>query len=93
MACKNLEAGDDILEECQVACTACGKCAMDAPGDLITMVHNLPVVNYTQSHKTRKPIERCPTGAIVWLDEKEGVVKGKESKKVIRKGDRGVGYT
>ena len=29
--CKNLEAGDEILEECQVGCTACGKCAMDAP--------------------------------------------------------------
>ena len=32
--CKNLEHGDDILEECQVGCTACGKCAMDAGGDL-----------------------------------------------------------
>ena len=32
VACKNLEAGDEILEECQVACTACGRCARDAPG-------------------------------------------------------------
>ena len=91
--CKNLEQGDDVLEECQVACTACGKCAMDAPGDLITMVHNLPVVNYSENHNTQVPIQRCPTGAIVWLDEKLGVVKGKESKKIVRKGERGVGYS
>ena len=93
VACKNLEAGDDILEECQVGCTACGKCAMDAPGDLISMVHNLPVINYQENHKTQVPIQRCPTGAIVWLDEKLGTIKGKESKKIIRKGERREGFS
>jgi H+/Na+-translocating ferredoxin:NAD+ oxidoreductase subunit B len=93
VACKNLEAGDDILEECQVGCTACGKCAMDAPGNLISMMHNLPVINYLENHKTQAPIQRCPTGAIVWLDDTVGVVKGKESKKIIRKGNRGTGFS
>ena len=91
--CKNLEAGDDLLEACQVGCTSCGKCAMDAGEDLITMVHNLPVINYAGSHNTQVPIQRCPTGAIVWLDDKLGVVKGKESKKIIRKGKRRAGYS
>jgi RnfABCDGE-type electron transport complex B subunit len=91
--CKNLEAGDDILEECQVACTACGKCAMDAPGNLITMIHNLPVINYSENHNTQVPIQRCPTGAIVWLDDEQGVIKGKESKKIIRKGKRETGFS
>jgi Na+-translocating ferredoxin:NAD+ oxidoreductase RNF subunit RnfB len=91
--CKNLEQGDDILEECQVGCTACGKCAMDAPGNLISMVHNLPVINYSENHKTQVPIQRCPTGAIVWLDDKLGVVKGKEAKKIVRKGERGIGFS
>lgn len=91
--CKNLEAGDDILEECQVACTACGKCAMDAPGNLITMVHNLPVINYSENHHTQVPIQRCPTGAIVWLDDEQGIIKGKESKKIIRKGKRETGFS
>jgi electron transport complex protein RnfB len=89
VACKNLEAGDRVLDDCQVACTACGKCAMDAPGDLITMVHNLPVVHYEQNQQRMDPIQRCPTGAIVWLDDKKGVVKGKEAKKIVRKGERG----
>ena len=93
VACKNLEAGDEILEECQVACTACGKCAMDAPGNLINMENNLPVINYSENHRTQVPIQRCPTGAIVWLDEKMGVVKGRESKKIIRKGERNPGFS
>lgn len=93
VACKNLEAGDEILEECQVGCTACGKCAMDAPGNLITMKNNLPVINYSENHNTQVPIQRCPTGAIVWLDEKMGVIKGKESKKIIRKGKRQTGFS
>jgi electron transport complex protein RnfB len=91
VACKNQEAGNEILEECQVACTACGKCAMDAPDDLITMVHNLPVVDYSKDHHTQVPIQRCPTGAIVWLDDEKGVIKGKEAKKIIRKGERKMG--
>lgn len=91
VACKNLEAGDDILEECQVACTACGKCAMDAPGELITMAQNLAVVDYSLNHNTQKPIQRCPTGSIVWLDDKLGAVKGVESKKIVRKGERKIG--
>lgn len=85
VACKNLEHGDEILENCEVACTACGRCAMDAPGNLITMVNNLPVVDYTRNHATRDPIRRCPTGAIVWLEKDGKVVKGEMSKKVIRK--------
>lgn len=84
VTCKNLEAGDEVLGGCEVACTACGRCAMDAPGELVLMQNNLPVIDYHQNHSTRRPIERCPTGAIVWLDE-TGPVFGREAKKVIRK--------
>ena len=93
VACKNLESGDEILDECQVACTACGRCAMDAPEGLITMEYNLPVINYSLDHQTQVPIQRCPTGAIVWLDQKLGAIKGKESEKIIRKGERDVGIS
>lgn len=91
--CKNLEHGDEVLEDCEVGCTACGKCAMDAPGELIEMVNNLPIIDYGENHRTDKPIQRCPTGAIVWLDEAGHPVKGRESKKVVRKGVRRMGET
>jgi electron transport complex protein RnfB len=93
VACKNLEMGEEVLEDCEVGCTACGKCAMDAGGQLISMTENLPRINYSENHKTQDPIQRCPTGAIVWLDDKLGAVKGKESKKIIRKGERKMGYS
>ena len=31
---------------------------------------------------------RCPTGAIVWLDDHAGPVKGPAAKKILRKGTR-----
>ena len=83
VACKNLEAGDAILEDCEVACTACGRCAMDAPR-VITMRNNLPVVDYDAPILTDEPIQRCPTGAIVWITE-DGPIKGRDATKVLRK--------
>ncbi len=84
VACKNLEEGDGVLASCAVACTACGRCAMDAPAGLIRMQDNLPVIDYSRPHGIRQPIERCPTGAIVWIDDEAGVVKGAASKKIVR---------
>ncbi|MCG8421325.1 MAG: RnfABCDGE type electron transport complex subunit B [Proteobacteria bacterium] len=85
VACKSQQAGDEILEDCEVACTACGRCAMDAP-DLITMKNNLPVIDYTRAHNTRHPIQRCPTGSILWLDASGKAIKGPAAHKIIRQG-------
>jgi Na+-translocating ferredoxin:NAD+ oxidoreductase RNF subunit RnfB len=83
VACSSLDAGDELLEDCSVACTACGRCEMDGPG-LVTMRNNLPAVDYRRDHATRTPIERCPTGAIVWLDATRGVQKGVAARRVVR---------
>ncbi len=88
--CASHDAGDEILEDCEVACTACGRCAFDAPAGLITMRDELPVIDYSRPDHSANdvPIRRCPTGAIVWLDPEEGPVKGPAARKVLRKGDR-----
>ncbi len=86
VACSAQERGDEILEDCEVACTTCGRCEIDAPSGLITIQKNLPVVDYSRQHQTQAPIQRCPTGAIVWIDPKLGPVKGPAAKKIIRKG-------
>ena len=65
-----------------------GRCAADAPAGLIEMVQNLPVVDYTRRHETRVPIQRCPTGAIVWLDTDAGPSKGPAARKIVRKSAR-----
>jgi electron transport complex protein RnfB len=88
VACKNLEKGEAVLKDCEVGCDACGKCAVDAPEDVITMVDNLPVVNYEMRHDAKTAIERCPTGAIIWLDPEKGPQTGQAARKVIRRGSR-----
>jgi Na+-translocating ferredoxin:NAD+ oxidoreductase RNF subunit RnfB len=85
VACSSLEAEDDALDDCEVACTACGRCAMDAP-ELIAMENNLAIIDYEKNHETQAPIQRCPTGAIVWIDPVAGAVKGPAATKIIRKG-------
>ncbi|NND36590.1 MAG: 4Fe-4S binding protein, partial [Gammaproteobacteria bacterium] len=81
VACRSQLAGDEMLEDCAVGCTACGKCAMDSSA--ITMVENLPVIDYAR-RPTRDAIDRCPTGAIVWFDPADGPLKGRSARKIIR---------
>jgi ferredoxin len=91
VACRSLEAGDEILEDCEVACTACARCAMDAPAG-VRMEGNLPIVDYDRPQQ-RVAIERCPTGAIVWVDPVAGPVRGAGAHKIIRKGTLGTAPT
>ena len=66
--CRNLIAGDGVLEECAVACTACGKCVLDAAPGLISVARGVATIDYAlNALADRRAIERCPTGAIVWL--------------------------
>jgi RnfABCDGE-type electron transport complex B subunit len=85
VACRNLLHGDEAETDCEVACTACEKCAVDAPDGLIRIQNNLAVIDYSRNHLASPvAMERCPTGAIVWLKE-EQPVKGREAKRVVRK--------
>lgn len=85
VACKSLQHGEAAEAECEVACNGCGRCAADAPG-VLRIEDNLAVVDYTMNHAgARDAIQRCPTGAIVWIDEKLGPVKGAEAKHITRK--------
>ncbi len=78
VACKSLDEGDKALQECEVACTACERCVVDAPAGLIEIKNNLAVINYDRYDamtQDRTPIERCPTGAIVWIDSPLGTTR------------------
>jgi RnfABCDGE-type electron transport complex B subunit len=85
IACRNLQHGDDAENDCEVACNACERCAVDSPDGLIEIRNNLAVINYKQNNLA-SPIaaERCPTGAIVWLNNGTPV-KGKKAKRIVRK--------
>ncbi len=85
IACKSLAEGDEALVDCEVACTACARCAQDSPEGVIKMVNNLAVVDYGKNHLcTKLATERCPTGSIVWLEGSDAI-KGSSAKKIIRR--------
>jgi Na+-translocating ferredoxin:NAD+ oxidoreductase RNF subunit RnfB len=85
VACKSQADGDTAEAACEVACTACGKCVADAPPGLMKLAGNLAAINYELNvWATRKPIERCPTGAIVWFDNPNRPVRGPVAKKILR---------
>jgi RnfABCDGE-type electron transport complex B subunit len=90
--CKNLLFGDEAEDECEVACNSCGRCVADSAPGLIVMKDNLAEINYGLNQQaTRGSIERCPTGAIVWIEEGEVVSKGAAAKKIIRRAALPVG--
>jgi hypothetical protein len=70
--CRSLLSGEAAEELCSVACNACGRCAMDAAEGLITMSNNLPVIDAGRiEEQSVRAIERCPTGAIVWVEGRQ----------------------
>lgn len=84
VACKSIAEGDQALADCAVACTGCARCAADAPEGLIRIQRNLAVIDYSRNHLASPlAIQRCPTGAIVWL-EKGHPTRGAAAKKIIR---------
>lgn len=84
MACRNESDPDTAEAACEVACTACGRCVVDGAPGLVHLDNNLAVIDYAKNAVASiKAIERCPTGAIVWL-EGDRIIKGKSAKKIIR---------
>ena len=84
VACANLLHGDAAESECEVACTGCEKCARDAAPGLIEIRDNLARVNYALNDlASPDAIQRCPTGAIVWLEE-AGVRRGRKARRIVR---------
>ena len=70
--CKSLLEGDLALNKCSVACTACGRCVADAAPGLIEIKNNLAVINYNLNHLSSiEATLRCPTDAIVWVENEQ----------------------
>ncbi len=89
VACRNRDFGDEAEAQCEVICTACGRCAADSPEGLVEIQTNLAVVDYSKNALASKvAIERCPTGAIVWLEQGGQVTKGRDARRIVRKEPR-----
>jgi Na+-translocating ferredoxin:NAD+ oxidoreductase RNF subunit RnfB len=85
VACASREHGDAVLESCAVGCTACERCVVDDREGLLSMRDNLPVVDSSRPARDSAAIERCPTGAIVWIDATGTTRRGAAARPVVRR--------
>lgn len=78
--CKSQLEGDLATDRCSVACNACGRCAADAPDGLIAIRQGYAQIDYSLNHLASPyATRRCPTGAIVWLDNGKQFESGHET--------------
>jgi len=64
IACSNNCKGKDVREMCTHGCIACGLCERVCPEKAITLVNNLPVVDYSKCKGCFLCVEKCPTKVI-----------------------------
>lgn len=60
VGCGSKARGKDVTKACTVGCIACGKCARECPSEAITMIDNLPVVDFDKCIQCGHCVETCP---------------------------------
>lgn len=59
IACSSHCKGKDVMAACKVGCISCGMCARVCPNKAITMVDNIPVIDYSKCTGCLTCSEKC----------------------------------
>jgi Na+-translocating ferredoxin:NAD+ oxidoreductase RNF subunit RnfB len=65
VACSSKCKGKEVMNACKVGCIACGMCAKKCPQGAITMVDNLPVIDYSKCTGCKTCVTVCPRKIIL----------------------------
>lgn len=64
VACSTTCRGKDVMNVCSVGCIGCGLCAKNCESAAITMVNNLPAIDYSKCTGCLKCVAKCPRKCI-----------------------------
>ncbi len=65
IACRNPEKGKAVTTVCSSGCISCGICAKNCPFGALTMINDLPVIDYTKCRECGVCAEKCPRKSIL----------------------------
>lgn len=67
IACSSKCKGKEVINACAKGCISCGLCAKSCPHNAITIVDNLPEIDYSKCTGCLLCADKCPTKCIVKL--------------------------
>ena len=65
IACNSKDKGKNVKVNCEVGCISCNACVKNCPFEAITMVNNLPVIDYDKCRECLVCVSKCKPGVIV----------------------------